>query len=279
MPHFASSGQVLPKLSIAAVSVVALTESGFAAGPEESIRRQLNQIDSLVRDYGRQRVIVGAQIAVGSSVGAPVTRSLGAISPGSSKRIVDDTQFCIGSCSKPFAAVCILAAAERGDFDLDTPIEKWVDEAARLQSASGQPLERSPTLRELLAHRGGIYSQKAGPMTPDQSRAIRDFKLTLSESVAIICEQPLISVPGQRYAYSGAGYCLGGCAAEQAAGASFEELFQAAIAQPLNLSRTTYFPAPAETNIAVPRNESGRWKDRLPYRSTTSAQERSFGYR
>jgi CubicO group peptidase (beta-lactamase class C family) len=110
---------------------------------------------------------------------------------------------------------------------------------------------RGPTVQELLTHRGGIYSQTQR-LNHLQTRAIRDFTLTLDESTAIIARQPLAFVPGTDYAYSGAGYCLLGAMAEKAMGNGFEQLLEENLCRPLGMTSTTYFPDPnAFAEIAV----------------------------
>jgi CubicO group peptidase (beta-lactamase class C family) len=109
---------------------------------------------------------------------------------------------------------------------------------------------RAPTLRELLCHRAGIFSQKRR-ITPAQRRLIRDFRLTLEQSVDGIAQHKLIVQPGGEYAYSGAGYCVIGRVAEVATGKPFECILQQKLAVPLSLKRTTYFPSTEDTNVAA----------------------------
>jgi CubicO group peptidase (beta-lactamase class C family) len=195
--------------------------------------------------------VVSAQIAVGNRTGLLASRSFGRLSPGKgAAKVDDDTLFCIGSCSKPIAAACILVLIDRGTLALDGPVGKWLPEFRRLEVKGGAPAKRAPTIRELLAHRGGIYSQKM-KLTPQQRRAIRDYSLTLEESVALIARQKLLWQPGSDYAYSGAGYCVLGRAAEAASGKSFEALFQETLARPLTMKRTTFFPDKTDKNVAV----------------------------
>ena len=88
-------------------------------------------------------------------------------------------------------------------------------------------------------------------MTRPQTRAIRDFSITLNQSVSIIAKQSLIALPGSKFAYSGAGYCVLGAVAEKAANGSIEDILQQQLCRPLDLKRTTYFPNPKDANIAA----------------------------
>jgi CubicO group peptidase (beta-lactamase class C family) len=228
-----------------------------AAGPSAPVPAKWRPLAQVLARAVADGEIVGAQLAVGDRAGLTQLRTFGTIAPGTSTRVNGDTLFCIGSCSKPFAAACVLTLVDQQTITLDAPVGRWLPLFRRLQVVGGAAARRAPTVRELLAHRGGIYSQKE-KLTPLQTRAIRDFSLTLAQSVDIIGKQKLLHQPGTHYDYSGAGYCVLGRAAEAAAGKPFDELLRPNLCRPLGLSRTTYFPDRGEKNIAVGGNRRGR---------------------
>ncbi len=204
------------------------------------------QPQDAMADFLRQEVeagrVVGAQILVGSGQSrgqAPV--NLGFIGPEDSRPVSDKTVFCIASCSKPIASALIFTLLDRGQLQLDQPVSELIPAMSSPITVEGTRV-RSPTLGELLTHRGGIYSQMDKP-TKVQLAAIRDFTMSLDDSVAMIADQPLASVPGTKYAYSGAGYCLLGSMAEKATGKDIELLLQENICNPLGMTSTTYFPS------------------------------------
>ena len=88
-------------------------------------------------------------------------------------------------------------------------------------------------------------------MTAEQNRWIRDFTLTLAQAVDGIAGEPLIAQPGERFAYSGAGYCVLGRVAEVATGRNVETLLQEELGRHLDWRRTTCFPNPWDTNVAA----------------------------
>ena len=167
--------------------------------------------------------VAGAQVAVGTGDQPLVAKSFGVVSVESRRPVNHETRFCIGSCSKMFAAAVVVSLASQGELDLDQPIDRWFKDFQAPRLGDGENASRAPTLRELLCHRAGIYSQR-NEMTPAQVRWIRDFKTPLSESAAGIAREPLSSEPGTEYAYSGAGYCVLGRVAEVATNRSFDEL-------------------------------------------------------
>lgn len=209
-----------------------------------------DQLLDVIQDGIERNSVVGAQIAIGTSDELVLSRSFGVVAPGSEQPVDRQTLFCIGSCSKPLVSALVMTLVDAGLLSLDEPISNWLAEFSGLHDRDGNAVERAPTMRELLAHRGGIYSQR-NQLTPAQTRAIRDFRLTLEESVAIISRQPLIAVPGESFHYSGAGYCVLGRVAEAAAKQSIEELLQNHLCEPLELTRTTWFPAADDDNVAA----------------------------
>ncbi|QDV51370.1 serine hydrolase domain-containing protein [Gimesia fumaroli] len=249
-------------LGYVVVIFVCQIDSGeLLAQPSRDRQDLFNRLDSLISKGIEQGVLVGAQAAIGSTSGISKTKSYGVIKPQSALAVNDETQFCIGSCSKPIAAACILTLRDSGELAFEQSIDKWIPETRQWELEDGQNLARAPNMKELLTHRAGIYSQKAKPMTASQTRAIRDFELSLEDSVKMIQQQKLISQPGEKFAYSGAGYCLAGYVAKKVTSKRFEELLQGRLCFPLGMKHTTYFPDIEQSaNIACPgvRGSNGK---------------------
>jgi len=208
-----------------------------------------NPIDSVLDRLMKDGQIVGAQVYIGEDDITVFERNYGVRSIDDKTPINSETLFCIGSCSKPYASAVILSLVEMGELDLQSPVSEILPAFSHPKIARTGKTSRPPNLLELLSHRGGIYSQKQG-MNRRQARWIRDFGVSLAESVDGISKEPLLSQPGTEYAYSGAGYCILGRVAETQTNNSFEEILQERIGQPLSFRRTTYFPKREDRNIA-----------------------------
>jgi CubicO group peptidase (beta-lactamase class C family) len=223
-----------------------LFHSTLAALPSGQVWEEADSAIQTLIDSGS---ILGAQLVVGDADEVFHQRYFGVRSAHDKTPINGDTQFCIGSCSKPFTSVLMMTLVQDGNLTLDQTIEGWLPEFSSMETSSGHS-SPTPSLRQLLSHRGGIYSQKVG-MTKQQSRWIRDFTLSLEDAVKGIAKEPLLASPGETYAYSGAGYCVVGRVAEVVAKQPFELLLQERLCSPLQLSRTTYFPDSEDSNIAT----------------------------
>ena len=217
----------------------------FSAPPQGMLDRVSERIQSLV-DEGK---LVGCQVAVGQDENVLVSGHYGVRSKIDQTAVDSETMFCIGSCSKPIASAVVMTLVDDEVVELDKGIDSWLSAFGKLKTAEGEP-SRSPTMAELLSHQGGIYSQKKG-MNGRQARWIRDFRLTLEESVDAISKEPLLARPGTEYAYSGAGYCVLGRVAEVAADKSFEDLLRSRLCEPLGLKRTSFFPEKDDGNVAA----------------------------
>ena len=256
-------------LSLLILTPVVADDSRLAAA--QPMDRQLRQ---LVAD----EVLVGAQVAIIRGSGEQVLYHYGAVRKGpggeAAPPVDDQTLFLIGSCSKPFAAACILSLIGGDPYEggqetslksLNDPISRWLPAYASPRVVGRDDAVRSPTVDELLSHRAGIYSQQVG-MTREQAVWIRRFTHTLADAVDGIAESELIAEPGKRYAYSGAGYCVAGRVAELVAEQPLETILQHRICRPLGLRRTTYFPAGRFPDESI---ATGVMRDEAPHRRGT----------
>ena len=194
--------------------------------------------------------VVGVQLLVGHDRGIEFSASRGVLAPGSKRAVDHNTMFCIGSTSKPLAAMTLLRLADREQIQLNRPIDVWLPAFGQTRLPGGREIERAPNLAELLCHRGGIYSQKLR-LNRAQARLLYDFDHTLQAAVDGIAGYPLIAPPGSLFAYSGAGYCVAGRIAEIVSDRSFDEVLRIELCQPLGMKRTTYFPDRLDDNVST----------------------------
>ena len=209
---------------------------------------QLEKATAGIQSMIDSGMLVGAQLAIGHEDKILLNKNFGVRSVEDVTPVDAETMFCIGSCSKPISSAVVMTLADDELLTLDEGIDTWIPAFGNLKTSDGESA-RAPTMAELLSHYGGIYSQKKR-MTRRQSKWIRDFRLTLKESVDAIAKEPLYASPGSEYAYSGAGYCILGRVAEVAADQPFEELLQSRLCEPLGLVHTSYFPSAENKNVA-----------------------------
>lgn len=231
---------------------------GGACASAEAAESWTSELQAVFDQLVEEGALVGAQVVAGQAERIELEHHVGWRSHRKVELVDANTRFGIGSDSKPMASAVVMKLVGEGRLQLDDPVARWLPDFDLLQMKDGEPAERSPTVREVMTHRAGFYSQKT-KITREQSRLIRDFSQSLAEAVAGIAQEPLSAQPGQDYAYSGAGYCVLGRVAEVAGERTMEELLQSRLCAPLGLNRTTFFPKDDE-NVAVgARRVNGRW--------------------
>jgi len=125
------------------------------------------------------------------------------------------------SAGKTLIAVVTLQLVEAGKLKLDDPIGKYV---------AGVPNGDVVTIRDLLAHTGGLFSANEDLKARAERRAH-----TLDEDVKILARHGAFSCPGERWRYSNTGYALLGKVIETVDGQSWQASVEARILKPLGL--------------------------------------------
>ena len=135
----------------------------------------------------------------------------------------DGSRFALASLTKPLVAMACLVACDEGVLDLDVSLQTYVPEAVC-----------GATVRELLAHASGLPADSADARRVQL--AADGTWATVSAAYAAL--QPT-TVPRTARIYSNAGYALAALALERAAEMPYSDYLQAAILQPLGMTRTT----------------------------------------
>ncbi|GLY19469.1 serine hydrolase [Kineosporia sp. NBRC 101677] len=148
-------------------------------------------------------------------------------------------QFEIGSNTKTFMSALTLQLVDRGQVDLDAPIEQYLPGVV--------PNGRNITVRMLLNHTSGLFSYTADEkfaegLTSDPQRVWTEDELL---KVAFAHEPDF--APGTAWNYSNTNYTLIGILLQEVTGKSLPDLVQQRIARPLGL-KNTYFPQPRATD-------------------------------
>ena len=133
-------------------------------------------------------------------------------------------KFRVGSIAKPMTAAAVVTLVEAGQLDLDAPIQRYV---------ASFPEKRQPiTTRQLGGHLAGIRHYDGDEML------IRDRYDTVTASLAIFKNDPLLHAPGTKYSYSSYGYNLISAVIEGASGQNFLSYMREAVFRPLAMNQT-----------------------------------------
>lgn len=134
------------------------------------------------------------------------------------------TKFRIGSVSKPITAAGLGLLVERGQVDLDAPVQTYVP---------GFPDKRWPiTTRQLGGHTAGIRHYRGAEMM-----SARRYR-TVESGLEIFADDSLLFEPGTEFSYSSYGWNLLSAVMEGASGQDFLAFMRDEVFEPLGLRHT-----------------------------------------
>jgi len=152
------------------------------------------------------RSIPGMQVSVVKDGQIVYSRAFGMANLQTPVPVTQDTVFSINSATKSFTGVEVMRLVESGEVDLAAPVSTYLEDLPE----TWRPI----TVRQLLTHMSGLPDI----LTPDGGYVGRDA----TGALAALAEQPLRSVPGERFAYNQTNYMLLGLIIERLRGRSFE---------------------------------------------------------
>ena len=187
---------------------------------------------------------------------------------GGSDPVSVDTHFRIMSMTKMVATVAALQLMERGDLDLDEPIETYRPEWAEMQVLDGfdgdTPRLRAPatkaTVRHLITHTSGLgywfFSEDIGRWEAHSGTP------NVLSGENVIFSAPLIADPGTKYEY-GINTDWLGKVIEAASGLMLDAYIAEHIAGPLGMDETAFLMDERQCANCVPvhlKGEDGVWE-------------------
>lgn len=175
--------------------------------------------------------VPGLSIAVIRGGKTAWTESFGVRSEETKKPVTQDTEFNVGSLSKPVFAYGVLKLVDAGKLKLDEPLAPYLPK----EFTEGDPRFKQITARFVLSHRTGF------PNWPGDGKPLT-----------------IHFTPGERFSYSGAGMVFLQKAVEKITGKALNDYMQEAVFGPLGMRHSSYVWNPAfENNVAIGHDVSG----------------------
>ncbi len=239
-------------------AVVAETPDLTMATPEEAgmdsgrLSRLTDAMQGLV-DEGRLAGVVTAVVRHGKIVHFESAgwRDMEAGAP-----MTNDALFRIYSMTKPITGVALMMLYDEGKFRLSDPVEMYIPELSDLQVAAGtdengelitEPADHPMTVRELMAHTGGLtYGIFSGSEVDSMyvEADLLNSGITLKEMVTRLGAIPLRQQPGSMWHYSVA-VDVQGYLVEVLSGQAFDDFLDERLFGPLGMNDTDFY-VPAE---------------------------------
>ncbi|MBV9332008.1 MAG: beta-lactamase family protein, partial [Alphaproteobacteria bacterium] len=227
--------------------------AGFSKERLDRIAEHLN------RSYIDNGKVAGCQVLVARHGHPAYFASLGEMDRERKKKVKDDTIFRLYSMTKPITSVALMTLYEKGYFQLNDPVHRFVPEWRDHRvwvSGEGPTMEtarpaRPVSMRDMLCHTGGLTygSQLVALGAPDSRHPVdkvyteigvrRGEGETLSEFVKKLGRVPLRYQPGERWMYSlSTDVC--GALVEIISGKRFDVFLQEEIFAPLKMEDTSF---------------------------------------
>ena len=237
--------------------------AGFVPGRLDRIA------DHLKRSYIDNGKIAGCQVAVTRKGHLAYFKSLGQMDRERAKPMADDAIFRIYSMTKPITSVALMTLYERGYFQLNDPVHRFIPEWRDQRvwvSGEGAAMEtarpnRPVSMRDMLGHTGGLTygSALAALGAPDSGHPVdkeyarigvrRDAGENLRQFVSKLGQVPLRYQPGERWMYSlSTDVC--GALVEIISGKRFDKFLEEEIFAPLKMK---------DSSFTVPREKLSRF--------------------
>ncbi len=142
----------------------------------------------------------------------------------------EHTLFRLASISKSLTATAAMELVERGQLDLDAPVQKYCPTFPQKQS----PI----TTREVMGHLAGIRHYKSESQDDPEIGNTKHFDDPIQAGLDFFKNDPLLSDPGKQFHYSTQGYTLVGCVIEGVSGTKYVDFVRQNIFVPAGMEHT-----------------------------------------
>ena len=196
----------------------------------------------------KERNVASFQVAVARHGEMIYEEAFGWANVAAHIRTTAETMHLVASIAKPFTSTALMILAERGQIDLQRPINGYLGDS-RLVAYQGKASDA--TVARMLLHTTGFpYGYYlCGEERPGAER--RTTKDLLALAGVLVC------APGTRYQYTNLGYGLLDDVVRDVSGVSIQEFIQREIIAPLGLKHTGFFKAPPPLDKIATQNSDG----------------------
>ena len=227
----------------------------------------LSSIDEVLEEAVASGAVPNAVAIAADRDGVIYEGAAGSRVAGESDPVTVDTHFRIMSMTKMVATVVALQLMERGDLDLDAPIESYCPQFGELEVLEGfdgdtpklRPPASKATVKQLITHTAGVsYWFWNADIVKWES--VTGTPNVLSGS-NVIFTAPLVADPGTRFEY-GINTDWLGKVIEAASGTTLDVAVKEGITGPLGMTETSFLMNEQQRANSVPvhlKGEDGEW--------------------
>src|SRR6202140_3713374 len=188
------------------------------------------QIESAVSKFMASTHVPGVSVAVVENGEYEWGSGFGFADAENNAPASEHTLFRLASISKSLTATAAMQLWERGQLDLDVPVQKY---------CPAFPQKPWPiTTRQAMGHLAGIRHYKSGSQDDPEVGNTKHFENPIQAGLDFFKNDALLSEPAKQFHYSTQGYTLVGCVIEGASGAKYVDFMRQNIFAPAGMDQT-----------------------------------------
>ncbi|MGH9632575.1 MAG: serine hydrolase [Bryobacteraceae bacterium] len=217
-----------------------------------SAAQPVKELENFIGREMREKALPAVSIALVDGDRVVWSKGFGYAQPEEKIAATAGSVYRIGSVSKLFTDLAVMRLVERGEIDIDAPVQRYLPEF-QPKNPFGKPI----TLRHLMSHRAGLVRE------PPTGHYFDASTPSLAETVRSLNDTELVYEPGTRTKYSNAGIAVVGYAVERLARQPFAAYLKKTLLEPLGLHDSAFEPEPS-------------WRERLAKAEMWAAHRSPF---
>jgi serine beta-lactamase-like protein LACTB, mitochondrial len=188
------------------------------------------QIEAAVSKFMATTHVPGVSVAIVENGEYEWGSGFGLADVENNSPATEHTLFRLASISKSLTATAAMQLWERGQLDLDVPVQKY---------CSAFPQKPWPiSTRQAMGHLAGIRHYKTESQDDPEVGNTKHFENPIQGGLDFFKDDALLSQPGQQFHYSTQGYTLVGCVIEGASGAKYVDFVRQNVFVPAGMENT-----------------------------------------
>src|ERR1700719_2963454 len=214
----------------AALVLAVLSATRFSAAQEPKLSPEKQpQIEAAISKFMASTHVPGLSAAVVEDGRFEWAAGFGMADLENNVPATEHTLYRLASISKSLTATAAMQLFERGQLDLDAPVQKY---------CPAFPQKPWPiTTRQVMGHLAGISHYKTGPDDLEIGNT-KHFDNPIQAGLDFFKNDPLLSQPGTQFHYSTQGYTVVGCVIEGASGSKYVDFVLQNVFVPAGMEHT-----------------------------------------
>jgi serine beta-lactamase-like protein LACTB, mitochondrial len=204
--------------------------SSLADAQQRLPAEKRTQIEAAVSKFMSTTHVPGLSVAVVENAELEWASGFGFADLENHVPATEFTLYRLASISKSLSATGAMKLVEKGNLELDDPVQKYCPVFPQKSGAI--------TTRLVMGHLAGIRHYKSDSQNDPEVGNTKHFDDPIQAGLDFFKKDPLLSEPGKQFHYSTQGYTLVGCVMQGASGAKYTEYMRQNVFIPAGMEHT-----------------------------------------